>query len=85
MGHGGEFQQNMIQGEVNHSSILDLRTHKQYEKAKRYLEFKASKADEAWLFLKIDKNPNISVETRKGPLVSHLNSSSVCIILPSLV
>ena len=36
MGHGGEFQQNMIQGEVNHSSILYLRTHKQYEKAKRY-------------------------------------------------
>ena len=38
----------------------------------RLVEFKASKADEAWLFLKIDKNPNISVETRKGTLVSTL-------------
>ena len=51
----------------------------------RQMEFKASKGDDAWHFLKIDRNPNISVETRKGPLVSHLNSSSVCIILPSLV
>ena len=51
----------------------------------RPVDFKASKADEAWLFLKIDWNANISVETRNGPLVSHLTSRSVCIILPSLV
>ena len=51
----------------------------------RHTEFKASKGDDAWLFLKIDRNPNIPVETRKGTLVSHLTSRSVCIILPSLV
>ena len=51
----------------------------------RHTEFKASKGDDAWLFSKIDRNPNISVETRKGPLVCHLTSRSVCIILPSLV
>ena len=51
----------------------------------RPVDFKASKADEAWLFLKIDWNANISVETRKGRLVSHLTSRSVCIIQPSLV
>ena len=50
----------------------------------RIVEFKASKADDAWIFLKIDRNPKI-VETIKGPLVSHLTSRSVCIILPSLV
>ena len=36
----------------------------------RLVEFKASKADEALLFLKINRNPNIPVETRKGPVVS---------------
>ena len=51
----------------------------------RPLEFNASKGAEAWLFLKIDSNPNISVETRKGRLVSHLTSRSVCIILLNLV
>ena len=51
----------------------------------RHTEFKASKGYDAWLFLKIDRNPNISVETRKGHLVSDLTSRSVCIILPSLV
>ena len=34
---------------------------------------------------KIDRNQNISVETRKGCLVSHLTSRSVFIILPNLV
>ena len=51
----------------------------------RHAEFSASKGDYAWLFWKIDRNPNISVEIRKGSLVSHLTSRSVCIILPSLV
>ena len=37
---------------------------------KRLMEFNASKRDEAWHFLKIDRNPNISVETRKGRLIS---------------
>ena len=44
-----------------------------------------SKGAEARLFLKIDRNPNISVETRKGCLDSDLTSRSVCIILPNLV
>ena len=35
--------------------------------------------------LKIDRKPNISVETSKGRMVSHLTSRSVCIILPNLV
>ena len=48
-------------------------------------EFNASKGDEALLFLKIDRNPNISVETRKGRLVSHLTTTRVYIILPSIV
>ena len=51
----------------------------------RLVEFKASKADEAWLFLKIDWNPNISVQTRKWRMISHLSSRSVCIILSGLV
>ena len=52
---------------------------------KRHKEFKASKGDDAWLFLIIDRKTNITVETRKGRLVSHLTSRSVCIILPFLV
>ena len=51
----------------------------------RPVEFNTSKGDEAWLFLKIDRNPNIYVETRKRRLVSHITSRSVCIILPNLV
>ena len=43
------------------------------------------KGYEAWLFLKIDRNPKIFLETRKGHLVSHLTSRSICIILSSLV
>ena len=31
----------------------------------RHTEFNASQGDDACLFLKIDRNPNISVETRK--------------------
>ena len=51
----------------------------------RHTEFKASKVDDAWLFLKMDSNPKITVPTRKWALVSCLNSRSVCIVLPSLV
>ena len=62
---------------------LDMGTHIPWH-LERPVEFKASKAEEAWLFLKIDWNPNISVETRNGPLISHLTSRNVCIILTSL-
>ena len=51
----------------------------------RHTEFNASKGDDAWLFLKMDRNPNINVPTRKWSLVSCLTSRSVCIVLPSLV
>ena len=50
----------------------------------RHTEFKASKRDNAWLFLKMDRNPNITVPTIKWALVSCLNSRSVHIVLPSL-
>ena len=33
----------------------------------------------------MDRNPNISVETIKGGLVSHLTSRSVSIILTNLI
>ena len=51
----------------------------------RPTEFKASKGDDAWLFLKMDRNPNITVPTRKWALVSCLTSRSVRIVLISLV
>ena len=51
----------------------------------RHTEFKASKGDDAWLFLKMDRNPNITVPTRKWALVSCLTSRRVHIVLPSLV
>ena len=51
----------------------------------RHTEFKASKCDDAWLFLKMDRNPNITVPTRKWALVSYLTSRSAHIVLPSLV
>ena len=31
----------------------------------RHMEFNASKRDDAFLFLKMDRNPNITVPTRK--------------------
>ena len=49
------------------------------------LEFNASNGDSASLFLKIDRNPNITVENTKGFLVSQLTSRNVRIVLPSLV
>ena len=48
-------------------------------------EFIASKGDDAWLFVKIDMNTNITVRNNKARLASRLTSSSVCIVLPSLV
>ena len=50
----------------------------------RQTEFKASKGDDAWLFLKMDRNPNITVPARKWALVFGLTSRSVRIVLPSL-
>ena len=51
----------------------------------RHTKFKASKGEDAWLFLKMDRNPKITVPTRKWALVSCLTSRSVRIVLPSLV
>ena len=52
---------------------------------KMQTEFKASKGYNAWLFLKMDRNPNITVPTRKWALVSCLTSIIVRIVLPNLV
>ena len=51
----------------------------------RHTEFDASLGDDAWLFLKMDRNPNITVPTRKWISVSCLTSRSVRIVLPNLV
>ena len=51
----------------------------------RCAEFIASKGDDAWLFVIIDRNTNINVPTNKGRLASCLTSISVRIVLPSLV
>ena len=51
----------------------------------RHTEFNASKGDDAWLFLKMDRNSNITVPTRKCTSVSCLTSRSVRIVLSSLV
>ena len=51
----------------------------------RHMEFKASKGDDAWLFLKIYRNPNITVPTRKWDLVACFTSKVVRIVLPSLI
>ena len=51
---------------------------------KRQAEFTASKGDDAWQLLKIDRNPKITVATRKGHSVSQLTSRSVRIAVPSL-
>ena len=51
----------------------------------RCAEFIASKGDNPWLLVKIDRNTNITVPTNKGRLVSRLNFSSVRTVLPSLV
>ena len=51
----------------------------------RHTEFKASKGEDDWLFLKMDRNPNITAPTRKLALVSCLTSRCVRIVLPSIV
>ena len=51
----------------------------------RHTEFKASNGDDAWFFLKMDRNPNITVPIIKWNLDSCLTSRSVRIVLPSLV
>ena len=51
---------------------------------KRYTEFKAWKGDDAWLFLKMDRNPNITVRSRKWAVVSCLTFRRVHIVLPSV-
>ena len=48
-------------------------------------EFTASNGDDAWLFVKIDRNTNITVPNNKGCLASRLTFSSVRTVLPSLV
>ena len=48
-------------------------------------EFMASKGDDACLFVKIDRNTNITVPTNKGRLASRLTFSRVRSVLPSLV
>ena len=51
----------------------------------RHAEFIDSKGDDAWLFVKVDRNPNITVPTNKGCLTSRVTSRSVRIVLPSLL
>ena len=51
----------------------------------RHTEFSASKFDDAWLFLNIFRNPNITVPTGKWPSVLGLTSRSIRIFLPSVV
>ena len=48
-------------------------------------EFSASKGDDAWLFVKIDRNTNKTVPNNKGHLASRLTSRSICIFLPRIV
>ena len=49
------------------------------------MEFNASKGDNACLFLKIDRKPNVNAATRKGHYISGLTSRNVLIALPSLM
>ena len=51
----------------------------------RHTEFNASKGDDALLVLKMDRNPNITVPTRKWTSVSCFTSRCVCIFLLSVV
>ena len=52
---------------------------------KSHVEFTASDVDDAWQFFNIVRKPNITVSNRKIDLNSHLNSRSVCIVLPCIV
>ena len=51
----------------------------------RCADFITSKVDDAWLFVKIDMNTNITLRNNKARLASRLTSTSVRIVLPSLV
>ena len=51
----------------------------------RHTEFNASKGDDVWLFLEMDRNSNITVPTRQWTPVSCFTSRCVRIVLPSLV
>ena len=51
----------------------------------RCAEFTVSNGDDAWLFVKIDRNTNITVPANKGCLASRLTFSSVRTALLSLV
>ena len=51
----------------------------------RCAEFIASKGDDDWLFVKIDRDTIITVPSNKGRLASRLTFSSVRAVLPSLV
>ena len=51
----------------------------------RHAQFTASNVDDAWEFLNIVRNSNISVSTRKWPSVSLLTSRSAFNVLTSLV
>ena len=51
----------------------------------RHTEFNDSKGDDALLFLKMDRNPNISVVTRKWNSVSWFTSRCVSIVLLRVV
>ena len=51
----------------------------------RHTKFNASKGEDAWLFLKMDRNPNITVPTRNWNSVSCLISRIIRIVLPSIV
>ena len=51
----------------------------------RHTEFNASKGDDALLFLRMDRNPNITVPTRKWTSVSCFISRCVRIVLLSVV
>ena len=48
-----------------------------------HVEFTASNVDDAWQFLNIARNPNITVSNRKWPSVSLLTSRIVRIVLRS--
>ena len=51
----------------------------------RHTEFKASKGDDAWIFLKMVRNPYITVPNRKWTSISCFNSRCVRIVLLSIV
>ena len=50
----------------------------------RHAEFNTSKGNDAWPFLKIDRNPNITVAIGKGSWFSCLTLIRIPIALPSL-